>query len=242
MKCTKLATFAGLAVVALLVACGGAQHPEHSKKRVAFLDIRGANTADLQANVAEMLGDRYEVVSRDEYADAARSLEAKRMRASHVRKVAKHLSVDAVIQGKLSRRSKRRYLLRLRVREGLTGRVVQSYKVPLRKRGLSAKNQRKLERRLMSLLDDIEPVEAPPPAKRAEPVEVAEAEPPAKRERQRETKRTRRAKATAKAEPKPKPKRQVDPDGIQIEDDYMIVERYDDNGQILDDEVPDALR
>jgi len=237
MQCTKLATYASL-VVTLLAGCFAAQQNDPKRPKVAVLDIRGDGSADLDQTVREILGEDFTIVSGKQYRAAARELRAKRMKTGDVKTVAAHLGVQAVIYGKLVRRGKHKYVLSLRVRDGKSGKLITKLRVPLRKqRTMSGKNARKLERKLMAVMEDVAP---PPPLPAVEEdddddEEVAVAEPDAR-------KRDRR---TAKAEPeqrtrrmaKAEPDREIDPSGVELEDDFVIVDKVR-GGQVIDDERP----
>ncbi len=238
MQCTKLATFASL-VGTLLAGCAGL-HSEPDKPRVAVLEIRGAKSAELQNTILDILGEDYAIVYEDEYRDIARELKAKRMKRRHVKKVARRLGVEAVIYGKVVKRSRRKYTLSLRVREGKSGRLVKKLHIPVRKRRkLSKKNARKLERKLMAIMEDV----APPPLQVVDDDDDDDEETAVARNDTRRAKRKRSRKRARKQKRKPRPKKtqdEIDNEkyGVTLEDDFEIIDTVRDDGQFVDDEVP----
>jgi hypothetical protein len=187
-----------------LVACGGvrprgdAAAPGVARPdvKLVVLDIKHANPA-VRDTVVDLLRERYVVVDDGEYRRTARELKARTMRTRHVAKVTRTLGLDAVAYGVLVKRGKKKYALRLTLREGDSGRLLSRFTLPVEdgriKRG-------KLRRKLYAALDQVapDPDEPLPEPEGDEPVadqadgaaQVAEREPerPSKRRRQPEPK------------------------------------------------------
>jgi len=228
-----------LAFVGLMAAgCALGRAPE-PPKRIAVVKFKGAKAKKLQHIVADMVGKHHDLVSYKQYSRAARKLGARRMQAKHVRRVAAELSIDAVVEGKLVRRSRRSYTLKLLVREGVTGKTIQTYSIPVRKRRISESNQRKLEDKLLDLIAEIEPI-----ARDDEGDEEEVERPRHHSKRSRHAKRSKRSRRRHAREPRDEePDEPADEIDQELERDPVVFkDEVDENGQFVDDEVPDALQ
>jgi hypothetical protein len=294
-----------VALVAALAACGRGTAAD-TRPKVALLDIRGGGGGVRDA-VQDMLADDYRVMSAGEYAQTARRLRAKKLKNAHVRKVARKLGLEAVVYGTLKRQSGSRQLLQLIVRDGDTGKLVQEFRVPMKRKEMKTSNRRKLRTKLAAVLEvlapdpdnepeaDAQADERPRVAKRSRrgrsvtkaerERRVAAAEPRSERrsderrdalserrsERRDDARDERRPRAVearderrpravearderrpraveARDERRPRaveapPRRRPPPKpDDDLDDNFVIVDRVDRNGQVIDDEVPDVLK
>jgi signal recognition particle subunit SEC65 len=103
--------------LAVMMTAGCALSRAQEPRRVVVMKFKGSKAKKLQALVADLVGKHHKVVSDKRYRKTARKLKARRMRARHIKKVATELGIDAVVEGKLVRRSRRKYTLRIQVRD-----------------------------------------------------------------------------------------------------------------------------
>ncbi len=227
--------------------------------------IKGKSSVSLRLAIEDLLGERYDVVSGKRYRKAAKRLRAQKLKPSHVAKVAAKLGVDAVVTGTLKRKGKKRYLLKLRLRDGATGKTLEKFTLKLRSRKkLRSSHEEELIAGFSPMLDEMAPPaddieeedevedeagpidsdeavaareesEAAPTKRKAKREKIASAAPkkakkPSKKAKVKKAK-VKKAKVK-KAAPAPAPKEE-EPEAFDI--------RYDDDGQILDDEVPSGL-
>lgn len=236
---------------------------EASEPASVAVMIKGKKSATLRLAVEELLSDRYDVVSGKRYRKAAKRLDAQKLKPSHVAKVAAKLGVDAVVTGTLSKRGKKRYLLKLRLRDGTTGKTIEKFTLKLRSRKkLRSSHEEELIAGLGPMLDEMAPpaeeeedededdeadedagprdsgeavaaredseaAPAKPAPAKAKSAKVAQASP----KKANKANKPRKARAK-KAAPAPAPKEE-EPEDFDV--------RYDDEGQIIDDEVPAGL-
>jgi hypothetical protein len=240
----------GLLALSMSPSCSGAGYGQHLKKRpsVVVLEVSGPGAKQLRNTIVGLLQDAdYQLVPRKRYNDTARRLKARRLRASHVAKVATELDVDAVILGRV----KRRHLF-VTILDGSSGKRLDRFRIRLtRKRRLTKKGTGTLEQELVASLSSFEPQPAPEPeepAADAEDTEIAEAdekaEKKAEEKREREAERAekekakddeKRAAAARKKAAKEKKERDEEPEPVELP-------AVGDDGQAIDDEMPAALR
>ncbi len=180
----------------------GIPHAEAAKKKIAVLDIEGARSADLRESVEGIVKKKHGVVAGRAYAKAARKLKAKRMNDRSVKKVATYLEVDGVLEGMLVAEEDG-YVLRLRLREGATGRTVRKFTVFLRSPRMTRKIRKELSKRLYAAIDGLEPIAADEPEEDWEEdwddgEEVREDAPKRDRRTARRSRRDKKKKARAR--------------------------------------------
>lgn len=196
------------------IACGGVRprtrggDGARGDVKVVVLDIKHASD-DVRDTVLDILAERYQVVDDSAYRHTARELDARTMKTRHVAKVTRELGLDAVAYGVLVKRGKKKFSLRMTVREGETGKKLARFTLPVQDGRIK---RTKLSKRLYAALDQIAPDpeepmpelesdgEDEPAAKKPEKARVAEKAPPKK------------AKPVAKPTPKQKPAARDDDD------------------------------
>lgn len=229
-----------VAALALLPACAGLLHPRRGseKARVVVLEVRGHGAAKLRDTVVTMLqDDGYELIPRKRYDATAKKLHARRLRKSHVAKVAAELELDAVIYGRVKGRGHHRYL-ELSVREGKTGKRVDRFRIRLtRRRHLTKKGNAQLEDKLVASLDAVAPKPEPEPE---EPPIVDE--PDSKTEVAGDHGKSEKAGARTAANDEKKPsKKDGKADAEKDEPPPIEMPEVGDDGQAMDDEMPAVL-
>jgi sRNA-binding protein len=150
-----------LAVTSLLVCAavaGSAGTAGAQQRRVAILEISGTKSGRLNQDLTKLLRDDHEVVSARQYRVAARKLQARAVTAASVKKTSRRLGIDGVIEGRVDSEQDA-YVLRLRVREGKSGRVVKKFAVYLENANKIAGDTRgQLRKRLNATITDLSPL------------------------------------------------------------------------------------
>jgi hypothetical protein len=144
---------------ALVVACAvvgwvGAAHAE--RKRVVVLDFEGPKSEKFHGDVVRLLKKTHTVVPTHQWNGAAEQLDAATLLDRDVRRVAKKLKVDAIIEGKIDKR-RDAFLIHLKLREGKTGEVVRAG-ISTRADGprIDARAQRDIKDELIGAIDEVE--------------------------------------------------------------------------------------
>jgi hypothetical protein len=175
------------------------------KKRVAVLEIEGARDDRLRNDVAKLLKKQARPLPAKDFERAQRKLKIKRLTARNVRKVAQRIEADGVIEGILVAEGSG-YVLRLRLREGATGRTVRKFTVFLKSPRMSRSIAKQLQKKLVAAVGNLEPVldDPPEPRERIEDEEFDDVEEGAEfedeepvrqlRKRSKRSKRSKRAK------------------------------------------------
>lgn len=112
-----------LAVLAALAGTADA-------KRIAVLDIEGGRDDGLDRELASIVASRHEVVTAGEYRRTATALRAERLRRWDIARVADRIAVNGVLHGRFEPEGPR-YVLRLRLRDGRTGKIARRLTVKL---------------------------------------------------------------------------------------------------------------
>lgn len=149
---TLTGTFIGIAVItaALLVAPTAAQ----AQKRIVVLDVEGARNGALRDSLAEILGEENRVIESAKYTRLASRLKAKKLTPENVALVAAKLEADGLVQS-LIEADGSKYVLRIRVREGATGRTIKKLALKLKKPSLSRGMRGQLAERLLDAVDGL---------------------------------------------------------------------------------------
>ncbi len=141
-----------------------------NKRRVVVLGFSGPAKQAKRAEktVTKVLRHKYEVVSVKKYVKARKRLRAKKPTKKNFSKIARTVGIDAIVSGEVRRRGSR-YTLKLTVREGLSGKVLDTVRIPIRGKRLAASA---VEDDLYDLVAWAEPIGEdwerglPPPEKR----------------------------------------------------------------------------
>jgi hypothetical protein len=112
-------------VVALLLFGLGTAHAE-KRKRVVVLPFEGDEKAEkFHSAVIKLVKKSHTVVSADKWEGAAEEMSATKLTDKNIKKVAKKLKVDGIIEGKVEKR-RDAYMVKLKLRSGASGVVVGS--------------------------------------------------------------------------------------------------------------------
>jgi hypothetical protein len=129
-----------------------------AKKRVVVLDVEGARNHKLERSLADLVAEEARVIPSGQYRKLARKLKAGKLSPDHVAKVAARLEADGVLESLIIADSGR-YVLRLRLREGTSGRTIKKIAVRLRAPELSGKIEDDLADRLLEAISTLPALE-----------------------------------------------------------------------------------
>jgi hypothetical protein len=155
MKTTTRLGRAGILALAIAVGVTAWLDAAAADKRVVVLDIEGTRSSALRDTVADLIAAEHEVVAGREWERAAQRMNITRMSPRNVTRLASQLGVDAVLEGTLVPDGKR-YLLRLRLRDGTNGRTIKRVTLRLGAPQLSAKVQGRLAAELLDALAGVD--------------------------------------------------------------------------------------
>lgn len=182
---------------------------------MVYLGVDGAKDPRVDQRVEELIRRRFDIIDRDTYMEKARELDAEKITRKNLAKVTSELGAVALVHG--SAKGKK---VTVFVRDQRRGKIVERYKLTLRKGVLAKKSDRALDKRLLASVKikkkKKKKEEPPPPPPEEEEEAVAEKEP--KKERKKE-------------------KAPVAEEEEQDEDPPPKIE-VDESGQAIDDEVP----
>ncbi|HUS64131.1 MAG TPA: hypothetical protein VMZ28_06290 [Kofleriaceae bacterium] len=205
-------------------ACGSGNRPGSSSSeqpQVVYLGVDGAKDPRVDQRVEELIRRRFDIIDRDTYMEKARELDAEKITRKNLAKVTSELGAVALVHG--SAKGKK---VTVFVRDQRRGKIVERYKLTLRKGVLAKKSDRALDKRLLAS------VKIPKKKKKKKKEEEEEEPPPPPPEEEEE--------AVAEKEPKKERKKEKAPvaeEEEQDEDPPPKIE-VDESGQAIDDEVP----
>ena len=114
-----LATVLGVFGAVMMTTAGVA---EAGKKRVVVLDFEGPKSGKFHDELVRIIKKTHTIVSTDKWNGTAEELDAADVSDKNVKKVAKKLKVDAIVEGKIEKR-RDEYIIRLKLRSGVSGAV-----------------------------------------------------------------------------------------------------------------------
>lgn len=131
-------------------------------RRVAVLEFEGAKADEWQKAVTGLIGRRHDVVPARTFQKTARRLRARDLSERNVARVSSALDIDGVIEGYVEREDGR-YVLRLRLREGATGKTVRKFTLRMSSPRFKSKTKRQLTEKLDAAIVDLPPLDEVPP-------------------------------------------------------------------------------
>jgi len=111
-------------LVALVVLACMTSTAFASRKRVVVLPFEGEKADKFHNSVVKLIKKTHTVFSSAKWAAAAESMSADSLSEKNIKKVAKKLKIDGVIEGKIEKR-RNEYILRLKLHAGTTGEMVK---------------------------------------------------------------------------------------------------------------------
>ncbi|HTM20183.1 MAG TPA: hypothetical protein VL172_06745 [Kofleriaceae bacterium] len=147
-----------LLIIAALAA-GMCTEATAAKKRVVVLDVEGARNKKLERSLTDLVGEEATVLPGATYRKEARKLKATKLSPEQVARVAARMDADGVLES-LIVADKGRYVLRIRLHEGTSGRTIKKIALKLRSPALSGKMEDALAERLSEAIADLQPLES----------------------------------------------------------------------------------
>lgn len=144
--------------LSVLFALAPASRALAQKKRIAVLDIEDAPNDLLGKDIVSILRGQHTVISNDKYKRAAKRLRAETMTAENLSRVAASVKADGVLSGSVTE-SNGRYVLRLHLRSGRTGKTVQKLRLRLGRARLSKRMRGQLKKQLAVAIKQLRAVD-----------------------------------------------------------------------------------
>jgi len=108
--------------IAVTLLVGFASIANAAPKRVAVLSFEGPSAAKIRGELIKLVQKKHRITSLESWNKTAKTLSATKITPANVKKVARKLGVDAVIEATVIKR-RDGFRVRLRLREGTTGRA-----------------------------------------------------------------------------------------------------------------------
>lgn len=156
-----------------------AASPAWAKKRVVVLGFSGPQSGKAEAAVAKVVKKKHTIISAKKYSQAQKKLRLKKPSNGNVAKIAAEIQADAIVSGQVKRKGAR-WSLVLKVREGATGKVIDTINIPLRAPRVDARAREDIASQLLPAIARADgpggavakkPPKKKPPKKRPDPVE-----------------------------------------------------------------------
>jgi hypothetical protein len=143
-----------LVVIATLVLWVGSASAD--RRRVVVLEFEGPKAEKFHDDVVKLLKKSHTVISVDKWNGAAEDLDAGKVTAKNVKKVAKKLKVDGIVTGIVDKR-RDEYIIRLKLRAGTTGELTGT-SVQTKAEGprLDGQAQRDIKDELIGAIDELD--------------------------------------------------------------------------------------
>ena len=201
-----------LGLAALLLVAGFAARAEADRKRVVILPFDGDEKAEkFHGALVKLLKKNHTVVSTSKWETTAEGLSADKVTDANIKKVAKKMKVDGVIEGTISKR-RDEYIIKLKLRSGTSGKVIAKVDTKAEGTKLEGQASRDIKDELVDAVDNLESVrggggeeeEEPKPAKKPKKSEDKEEEEakPAKKPKKGEDEEAKPAKKPKNSEDK----------------------------------------
>ncbi|HEX3477088.1 MAG TPA: hypothetical protein VHT91_18820 [Kofleriaceae bacterium] len=154
----SIASTSKLLAVAVAVAAvlGGARIAEAGRKRVVVLDFEGPRNEKFHDDLVRLIKKTHTVVPAEKWNGTAEQLGAGTRSDRDVKKVARKLKVDAIVEGKIEKR-RDEFIIRLRLRAGKSGELVgDSIDTKAEGPRIDGRAQKDLKDELVGKIDDLE--------------------------------------------------------------------------------------
>ncbi len=115
---------------ALIVLCLLAV-PAWAGRKIVVLEFEGDKAEKFRDDVEDAISKSAKIVSLDKWLDKADDLDATKVNAKNIKKVARKLKVDGVVMGEVEKRGQR-YYIHLKLREGLSGEYTAEVEIVVR--------------------------------------------------------------------------------------------------------------
>ncbi len=220
----------------LLVAGFTARAHAEGRKRVVILPFDGDDKAEkFHGSLVKLLKKSYTVVSTSKWETTAEGLSAEKVNDGNVKKVAKKMKVDGVIEGTVSKR-RDEYIIKLKLRAGTSGKVIAKVDTKAEGTKFEGQSARDIKDELIEAIENLEsrdggddeeeakPAKKPKKGEDKEEEEAKPAKKPKKGEDKEEEEEAKPAKKPKKGEdeeeakPAKKPKKGEDKEDKEEEE------------------------
>lgn len=145
--------------VVLVVLCamfGASGVAQAGRKRVVVLDFEGPKGDKFHDDLVKLIKKTHTVVPTDKWNGTAEELDAGALSDKNVKKVARRLKVDAIVEGKIEKR-RDEFIIRIKLREGKTGEIIGN-PIDTKADGprLEGRARRDLKDELVGAIDSVE--------------------------------------------------------------------------------------
>lgn len=141
--------------VVLCVVVGSVTSAYADRKRVVVLDLDGPSGAKFHAELVKLIKKTHTVVPIGKWNGVAEELSAADSSEKSLRKVARKLKVDAIVEGKIEKR-RDEYIIRLKLREGKSGEVIgDSIDTKAEGTRIEGRAQKDLRSELVDAIDNV---------------------------------------------------------------------------------------
>jgi len=143
-------------VVAVCAALGASRVAEAGRKRVVVLDFDGPKGEKFHADLVKLIKKTHTVVPTTKWNTAAEQLSAGALSDKNIKKVARKLKIDAVVEGQVEKR-REEYILRIRLHGGKSGELIgDAITTKAQTAKLDGRAQRDLRDELLGAIDNVE--------------------------------------------------------------------------------------
>jgi hypothetical protein len=141
-------------VLCAIVGFGGVA--QAGRKRVVVLDFEGPKGDMFHDELVKLIKKTHTVVPTDKWNGAAEELDAGAVSEKNIKKVARKLKIDAVVEGKIEKR-RDAFIIRLKLRAGRSGEIIGN-PIDTKADGprIDGKAQRDLKDELVDVIDTVE--------------------------------------------------------------------------------------
>src|SRR5512140_949818 len=143
-----------LVVLCAILGAGGVA--QAGRKRVVVLAFEGPKAEKFHDELVKLIKKTHTVVPADKWNGTAEELDASELSEKNIKKVAKKLKIDAIVEGRVEKR-REDFILHLRLHEGRTGDVIGST-IDTKTDGprIDGRAQRDLKDELVDVIDNVE--------------------------------------------------------------------------------------
>jgi hypothetical protein len=153
-RASRNSVWAALVVLCALVGTGGVA--DAGKKRVVVLDFEGPKGNKFHDDLVKLIKKTHTVVSTDKWNGTAEEMDASDVSDKSLKKVAKKLKIDAIVEGKIEKR-RDEFIIRLKLHAGSSGEQIGN-PVDTKADGakLDGRAQRDIKDELLDAIDNVD--------------------------------------------------------------------------------------